>query len=632
MGVILHNGEHHAPGAHHARDKGDDRRLAAFVAHDARGKDKIADVRARQGEIRRHVQAEPAQMLPDDGVHGVGNLAKQQVFSAHEPRQFRLEAPWRLVLGQPVGEQGVNFGVAEPLLIGESHNARAQIADGGYVEGPAQGSRTAARVKGRDKMNGVGGVGGQFRRCQSQRAPAAEKEHFRPHAGEERGVEQRGAPRRTGILDHGARVARPEILVQIGGPVIPPEETFRARIVQTALVIAAELGYRRIMSMNHETVAVALSGGADSLYSLISLRENGRDVFGLHGIFLTPESEEEEAAAAAMRERLAVSCARLGVALHVVDLRAEFTRLVVRPFVEDYARGLTPNPCARCNASIKFGLLQDAALRLGANRLATGHYAALSFGGEGGIASGASLPALFQGEDAAKDQSYFLGLVPLGRLNLALFPLETARKTQVLESLRRRGISPPQPGESQEVCFIPGDEYRNFVPRMAELFGIPLPGPGPMLLADSGRDVRLGTHQGLWRYTEGQRKGLGVGWREPLYVIGKERDDGALRLGPREALCASGCECDEVNYLLPFDDWPISVLVKTRYRERPKAAMAEPLPGGGLRIRFARADSAVAAGQIAAVYVPDRAAAMPGALSPEGRLRLVAGGVIARGL
>lgn len=381
------------------------------------------------------------------------------------------------------------------------------------------------------------------------------------------------------------------------------------------------------MNMQHTTVAVALSGGADSLYSLIALRERKCDVFGLHGIFLTPGNEEEAEAAAAMRERLAEACDRLGAPLHVADLRAEFTRLVVRSFVEEYARGLTPNPCARCNASIKFGLLQDAALRLGAARMATGHYAALSFGGGGGNAREAPLPALLQGEDATKDQSYFLGLVPLERLSLALFPLAVARKADVLESLGRRGIAPPQPGESQEVCFIPGDEYRDFVPRMAKLFGIPLPGPGPMLLADGGGDIRVGSHQGLWRYTEGQRRGLGVGWKEPLYVIGKEQGR-VLRLGPRDALRAAGCECDTVNYLLPFDCWPESVLVKTRYREQPKSATAEQLPGGGLRIRFARADSAVAAGQIAAVYVPYQGAGA----GPGGRLRLVAGGVIARGL
>ena len=397
------------------------------------------------------------------------------------------------------------------------------------------------------------------------------------------------------------------------------------------------------MDIQHEPVAVAVSGGADSLYSLISLREKGYDAFGLHGIFLTPESPDGEDAAAAMRQRLAEACARIGAPLHVIDLREDFTRLVIRPFVEAYAAGLTPNPCAHCNAAVKFGLLQDEALRLGAQRLATGHYAALSFeddgragttparpgpAGSGSVHGGSSacpgglMPMLCQGEDASKDQSYFLGLVPLSRLARAMFPLARARKKEVLETLARLGEAVPQPGESQEVCFVPGDEYRDFVPRMAERFGIKLPGPGPMLLDDGvSRDIRLGTHQGLWRYTEGQRRGLGVAWREPLYVLAKERESGVLRLGPKVALHASGCECDTVNYLLPYESWPDAVLVKTRYRERPKEAVVKALEGGGLRIRFASADSAVAAGQIAAVYAP----------GPGGRLRLIAGGVIARG-
>lgn len=413
------------------------------------------------------------------------------------------------------------------------------------------------------------------------------------------------------------------------------------------------------MNMRHEPVAVAVSGGADSLYSLIDLRERGYEVFGLHGIFLTPETRAEADAANAMRQRLADACARIGVSLHVADLREAFTRLVIRPFVEAYAAGLTPNPCAHCNAAVKFGLLQDEALHLGAERLATGHYATLFFGndedsGQAGVPSarpasgrGAAVsgdfpgrfPVLCQGGDASKDQSYFLGLVPLARLARAMFPLAVAHKKDVLAALDRLGIIPPQPGESQEVCFVPGDEYRDFVPRMAKRFGIALPGPGPMLLVDGAHqdthrgtrtdaypDMRpytcLGTHQGLWRYTEGQRRGLGVAWREPLYVLGKELEGRALRLGPKAALHAAGCECDAVNYLLAYNSWPGTVLVKTRYRERPKEAVAERLEGGGLRIRFAAPDSAVAAGQIAAVYVS----------GPGGRLRLVAGGVIARGL
>ncbi|MCL1939186.1 MAG: tRNA-specific 2-thiouridylase [Desulfovibrionaceae bacterium] len=371
------------------------------------------------------------------------------------------------------------------------------------------------------------------------------------------------------------------------------------------------------------TVAVAVSGGADSLYTLLDLRKQGFRVFALHGIFLRPEDERAAEAAAGMRERLAEACGRIGVVLHTADLAERFSDLVIRPFVQSYALGLTPNPCALCNARVKFGLLLNAALALGADRLATGHYARLEQCLEDG---GDPLsPALLQGRDPGKDQSYFLALVPPKALAKALFPLGDFTKADVLAALAGHDLSAPQPGESQEVCFVPGDEYREFIPRMAARFNIPLSGPGPMLLRD-GR--RIGTHKGLWQYTEGQRKGLGVGWKEPLHVLGKEHAGNILRLGAKDDLRLDSIICHDVNILLPPDCWPETVLVKTRYREQPGPAEARLVPAGDgsgghmLHIRFARPEHAVAPGQIAAVYVPGREGGTT--------LRLAAGGVIAR--
>lgn len=376
-----------------------------------------------------------------------------------------------------------------------------------------------------------------------------------------------------------------------------------------------------------QTVAVAVSGGADSLYSLMRLQEAGCRLFALHGIFLEPSEPEAETRAVAMRERLATACRSLGIALHVRDLSAAFSRLVVRPFVQSYADGHTPNPCALCNARIKFGLLREDARSLGADLLATGHYARLDHGpADAAVGAGPEsvFPALYQGADRDKDQSYFLALTPAAALASAVFPLQSTRKTEVLAALARRGIVPPQPGESQEVCFVPGDEYREFVPRMAERWGIALGGPGPALLRD-GR--RVGGHNGLWRYTEGQRRGLGIGWKEPLHVLGKEKEGNILRLGVRAEMAVAGCLCEEVNVLLPVEFWPETVLVKTRYRERPRRATAALLPGRAgepvLRIAFADPETTVAPGQVAAVYVPGT-----GHDAENAPLRLAAGGVI----
>lgn len=371
-------------------------------------------------------------------------------------------------------------------------------------------------------------------------------------------------------------------------------------------------------------IAVAVSGGADSLYSLLDLKSRGFSVIALHGLFFPPRDTAEEREKEAAIRGLERHCLKLGVPLRLLDLSREFRDLVIRPFVEAYARGLTPNPCALCNQRIKFGLLQDAALALGAEKLATGHYARLepAFSKEG-----RDVPALLQGEDALKDQSYFLALTPLARLAKALFPLGGLRKQNVLQSLTAQGAAVPQPGESQEVCFVPNDAYRDFLPRMADELGIALPGPGPMLLTD-GR--RVGSHKGLWRYTEGQRKGLGIGWSEALHVLGKEMEGNVLRLGPRREMKARGCVCEDTNILLPPDRWPGELLVKTRYREKPKPAQVSLEPACGaqgpqMRILFDQPESAVAPGQVAAVYAP----------WPEEHgetLRLAAGGIIREAL
>lgn len=366
-------------------------------------------------------------------------------------------------------------------------------------------------------------------------------------------------------------------------------------------------------------IAVAVSGGADSLYSLIRLREKYPSVMALHGLFFLPRNERETEEKDAAQSGLTENCRKLGIPLHIVDLSREFLQLVILPFVQSYADGLTPNPCALCNARIKFGLLQDAAATLGAEMLATGHYARLVYPHDGGM------PALFQGRDHLKDQSYFLALTPPERLAKALFPLGHTSKKDVLASLAAENVTIPLPGESQEVCFVQDDAYREFLPRTAAQLGISLPGPGPMLLRNG---QRLGTHKGLWNYTEGQRKGLGIGWKEPLHVLGKEVEGNALRLGPRREMQTAGCRCDDANLLLPPEQWPEQVLVKTRYREQPKPARVtlDIREGGkppGMSIHFLQGETSVAAGQVAAVYVPGEG---------EEGLRLVAGGVIKKAL
>ncbi len=342
-------------------------------------------------------------------------------------------------------------------------------------------------------------------------------------------------------------------------------------------------------------IAVAVSGGMDSLYALHSLHKEGHDLIALHGRFLASSGEASGSVPPDPSAGLKEFCDCLGVPFHCLDLRQEFECRVIAPFCRAYLAGQTPNPCAACNAAVKFGALWEAAVSLGATRLATGHYVRLLPCPEAG---NRLLPAV--GEDISKDQSYFLALTPIERLRASLFPLGGKRKSDIRRELEAAGITPPLPGESQEICFVPDNDYRAFL--MAR--GVKLPGPGPVLDA-SGK--RLGAHQGLWRHTEGQRRGLGIAAERPLYVLRKDTAANALIVGPADQAASLGCEAAPANYLLDPALWPTDLLARVRYRQPAQPARVEFGPGmhgepGSFRIRFATPQPAPACGQVAAVY------------------------------
>lgn len=326
--------------------------------------------------------------------------------------------------------------------------------------------------------------------------------------------------------------------------------------------------------------AIALSGGADSLMSLLLLRETGAEVMAVHARFLEADDQ-------ALHDRLRALCAELSVPLHLVDLRREFEDLVVAPFVRAYQAGLTPNPCAACNPAMKFGLLLDRVRELGATRLATGHYARLEDTPHG--------PALFRGLDRSKDQSYFLSRVPRQRWRHVVFPLAAWTKDAVRRRLAELGFAPPAGGESQEVCFIPAD-YRDFLRER----NVRLGGPGPVTLADG---TVLGRHRGLWNHTLGQRKGLGIAYSEPLYVTGKDFEKNALIVGPRSQALSDGCRTEAPNLLWPVELWPGETLVQTIYRQPPEPARVE-VDEAGMTVFFSGPRPIPTPGQVAAVYSP----------------------------
>ena len=354
------------------------------------------------------------------------------------------------------------------------------------------------------------------------------------------------------------------------------------------------------------TVAVAVSGGVDSLCALVMLRNAGYRVLALHGLFL-PDGPNTAPAG------LGEACAALGVPLHVADLRAEFEHEVLAPFAAAYAKGRTPNPCAYCNRAIKFGVLLDTAQKLGADKLATGHYARLVVAPDTD-ASATPLPLLAAATDAAKDQSYFLSLVPRQRLGRALFPLHGQTKEQTRAIVAAAGLAVPLPSESQDICFAPpvaqagmsaAEAYRPFLERRWQTAGTIAPGPGPVLLRDAqGTQREIARHKGLWRYTEGQRKGLGIAHTEPLFVLAKDSASNTLVVGPRALLGIRTCVTGPANIALPPHLWPDSLLVRLRHRQRPCAARVQ-IQDDCLHIQLVEPQFPTAPGQVAAVYDGD---------------------------
>jgi len=334
------------------------------------------------------------------------------------------------------------------------------------------------------------------------------------------------------------------------------------------------------------TVAVAVSGGMDSLLALALLREAGEDVLAVHAHFLPPAQRQPDAV-----EALARACAGLGVPFRALDLHGAFEAGVVAPFADAYRRGLTPNPCALCNPRMKFGVLFDEARTLGAQAIATGHYVRMEErAGMGRM--------LVRGADRTKDQSYFLSLVDVDVLRRARFPLGDVRKRDVPGMLAARGLTPPVAAESQEICFVPNDDYHAFLQRRGLM-----PGGGPIVMED-GRVV--GKHRGLWRHTEGQRRGLGVAWTEPLYVLAKDMSVNALVVGPKSSLEAEGCVAGQVNLMADPAFWPEDVLVQTRYRQLARPARVA-VQDGRLVCRFDSPQGRPTPGQVLAVYTEDGA-------------------------
>lgn len=343
-------------------------------------------------------------------------------------------------------------------------------------------------------------------------------------------------------------------------------------------------------------LAVAVSGGVDSLCALVLTLRAGRRVMAVHARLCEHETTEAREAASACEDRLRAVCHALGVELLILDGRQRFDREVIQPFARAYAHGLTPNPCVICNRRIKFGALWTFAKEHGAAGIVTGHYVALDWNHP----YNGTEPLINAASDVRKDQSYFLGLVPRKTLARAAFPLQNLDKPAVRALVAEAGLEVPVPKESQEICFVPQTPqgYRDFLASCWQKQGLTLPEGGDIVEVDTGRAI--GRHGGLWNYTEGQRQGLGLPWKESLYVLAKRAADNALLVGGKRHTLMSGAVLGSVNLLVAPEEFPSQCFVRLRYRQRPTPAHVR-YDGHRLRVTLREALPLSAPGQLGVV-------------------------------
>ena len=350
--------------------------------------------------------------------------------------------------------------------------------------------------------------------------------------------------------------------------------------------------------MSARTVLAAMSGGVDSAVAAALLAERGDRVTGvtlkLWCYGQSPLSPRACCTLDAIEDARAVA-RRMGFPHFVVEAEEIFRARVLQPFLDDYAGGRTPYPCALCNQHLKFGDLVARMELIGAERLATGHYARVGRLADGSV-------ALRRAADPTKDQSYALALVPYAALGRVEFPLGALTKHEVRAHGERLGLRVWDKPESQDLCFVPDRDYAGFMERnLGETRGT---GAGDFVDAQ-GR--RLGRHRGIIHYTVGQRRGLGLAAATPLYVLAIDAVANAVVVGPRAALESEALLTAPANWLLPAPPADgARASVRIRYHHAAAPARLALREGGRVEVRFEQPQAAVTPGQLAVFYDGDR--------------------------
>jgi tRNA-specific 2-thiouridylase len=344
-------------------------------------------------------------------------------------------------------------------------------------------------------------------------------------------------------------------------------------------------------------IAVAMSGGIDSSITALLLQEEGYNIVGITlriWDYLSEGCTEKETGCCSMESIFEAQdfCKKIGVPHYIVDVREKFKDIVVSDFIHEYMNARTPNPCVVCNPTIKWGAILEKADELGCTHLATGHYSQKAeYNGR---------HYLTRAKDQSKDQSYVLWQLSQEQIQRSLFPLGKYKKSEIKELAAQRGfVKLASKKESQEICFIPDDDYRTFLQKMVPDINNQI-GKGNFLSIDG---TVLGQHEGYPYYTIGQRKGLRIALGKPAYVVSINKDTNEITLGDKDEVFRESMIVTRVNYL-KYEKIPEnkSLYVKIRYNTKPALCFVSKISDSQYKVFFKEKVSAVTPGQSAVFY------------------------------